>query len=283
MGAVLVSEMLVAVVVVIAAPSRNPDPGPTPGSAPTANGPRPVLVVGDNRSVELIGLGGPATEALLDRVFVGIGAAVDAVEAFWGRDWSHHIVLVATGTDEQFRAAAGGDAAEQWADVAAIAVADHVDPARRLVAGQRIVLAPGAAAMSPAALQLVLSHELFHYAARADTAADAPRWLAEGVADFVARPETPVPAGASASPTVPTLPTDAELRGAGPQRALAYDRAWWFARFIADDYGPARLRALYRTACGAGHPDVATAVREVLGIDLSELLVGWRRWLDRLT
>ncbi|EUA23932.1 peptidase MA superfamily protein [Mycobacterium xenopi 4042] len=38
----------------------------------------------------------------------------------------------------------------------------------------------GAAAMSDAALRIVLRHELFHYAARADTALDAPRWLTEG-------------------------------------------------------------------------------------------------------
>ena len=33
-------------------------------------------------------------------------------------------------------------------DTAAVAVADRVDPASRTVSGQRVVLAPGAAAMS---------------------------------------------------------------------------------------------------------------------------------------
>ena len=59
---------------------------------------------------------------------------------------------------------------------------------------ERIVFAPGAAAMSDAALRIVLRHELFHFATRADTASDAPRWLTEGVADFVARPHTARPA-----------------------------------------------------------------------------------------
>lgn len=253
-------------------------PAGAPGAVDAAGTPRVVgapLVVGDGRSVELIGLGGVDTDALLTRVAADIGTAVDAVEAFWGTDWPRHIVVVATGTDEQFRAAAGGGTAEQWADVAAVAVADRVDPVRRFAAGQRVVLAPGAAAMSPAALQIVLGHELFHYAARADTALDAPRWLTEGVADFVARPDTAVPGRSTA---LPTLPSDADL-DAGPQRALAYDRAWWFTRFVADVYGTATLRALYLAACGPGHPDPVTAVRDVLDTDLPDLLARWQQWL----
>ena len=114
--------------------------------------------------------------------------------------------------------------------------------------GERIMFAPGAANMSDASLRIVLRHELFHYAARAETAADAPHWLTEGVADFVARPPAPIPANAAVM-TQRGLPTDAEL--SGPQRSLAYDRAWWFTRFVAEEYGTAALRA-------ALHPGVRT-------------------------
>ena len=123
----------------------------------------------------------------------------------------------------------------------------------------------------------MLTHELFHYAARADTAPDAPRWLTEGVADFVARPPTPVPADAVPVPL--TLPADTDLDAPGPQRSSAYDRAWWFARFVADTYGPAKLRDLYLATCGVGHADVPTAVHDVLGTDPAGLLVRWHEWL----
>src|SRR5262249_21483632 len=126
-----------------------------------------------------------------------------------------------------------------------------------------------------ASLRIVLRHELFHYAARADTAADAPRWLTEGVADFVGRPPTPLPASAAAL-IARGLPTDADL--AGPERSLAYDRAWWVARFVADAYGVAALRDLYVRACGHGHPDLGTAVQQSLGADLAEVLAAWRQW-----
>ncbi|MEB3034612.1 DUF4157 domain-containing protein [Mycolicibacter sp. MYC340] len=237
------------------------------------------LIVGDHRSVVLDNRGGQAGAELLARVAADIGAAVEAVEAFWGTDWSHRIELTATGTDQQFAALAGGVVGggdvRQWADVAAVAVAERVDPERRLAIGQRIVFAPGADAMSAPALRIVLTHELFHYAARADTAVDAPRWLTEGVADFVARP-TRAPADAAA--TRAALPADADLDVPGPRRAQAYDRAWEFARFVAERFGTAKLRELYLTACGPAHVDPAVAVPLVLGVDLPGLLAGWQQW-----
>lgn len=241
----LVVELIAAVTVV--ATAVRPAPAP--------------LVVGD-RTVRLVDLGGPDSVRLLSRIASHIGAAIDKVEAFWGTDWPRDISVVAAGSAEQFRAAVGGGAASQWADIAAVTVVDRVDPAHRVAVGQRMVFAPGAADMSDAALRIVLTHELFHYAARVDTALDAPRWLTEGVADFVARPDTPLPAAAASVAHSP--PSDTDLDIPGPQRSLAYDRAWWFARYVADTYGTPKLRALYLAACGVGHAELSTALRDVL-------------------
>nr|WP_245848885.1 hypothetical protein [Mycobacterium palustre] len=241
-----------------------------PMSAPAA-----PMMVGD-RAVRLIG-GGPVAGRVLSRIAVNIGGAVAAVEAFWGRDWPREISVVAAGSDDEFRAAAGGGPEAQWADIAAVTVVDHVDPARRAAIGQRIVFAPGAATMSEPALRIVLTHELFHYAARVDTAPDAPRWLTEGVADFVGRPATPKPTDALSIAL--TLPSDADLDTPGPQRSLGYDRAWWFARFVADAFGPSRLRAFYLAACGVGHGDLDNAIRGVLGTDYGGLFARWKQWM----
>jgi hypothetical protein len=253
-----------------------------PGDHSRAPQPRPPSVgvqrleVGD-RTLRTTNLGGAREQALLTRVDADIGQAIDAVEAFWGTDWPHDIDVVATGSQRQFEAAAGGGSSAQWADIAAIAVADRVDPAQRAALGQRIIFAPGAADMSERALRIVLTHELFHYAARADTALDAPRWLTEGVADYVARPHSPLPEIAPPS----ALPSDADLAGPGPLRSQAYDRAWLFALFIADTRGPPTLRAFYQAACGDRHADLPTAVHEVLGGDNAEIVVDWQRWLSR--
>jgi hypothetical protein len=234
------------------------------------------LEVGD-RILRTTNLGGSREQALLTRVDADIAEAIVAVEAFWGTDWPHDIDVVATGSQRQFEAEAGGGPSAQWADIAAIAVADRVDPAQRAALGQRIVFAPGATNMSESALRIVLTHELFHYSARADTALDAPRWLTEGVADYVARPHTPLPK--IVPPTA--LPSDADLAGPGPQRSQAYDRAWLFALFIAETRGPPTLRAFYQAACGDRHADLPIAVHDVLGSDNAEIVADWQQWLSR--
>lgn len=234
------------------------------------------LVVGD-RTVRLLGLGGPTADRLLSRIAADMGAAITAVEAFWGVNWAREITVVAARTDAEFRAAAGGGPPAQWADIAAVTVVDRVDPVHRVAIGQRMVFAPGAAKMTDGALRIVLAHELFHYAARLDTAADAPAWLTEGVADFVARPQTPVPADALPVPL--TLPSDADLNAFGQQRSSAYDRAWWFARFVADTFGTAKLHDLYLASCGPGHTDVPSAIHDVLATDSAGVLVLWHQWL----
>ena len=221
-------------------------------------------------------MGGARTDALINRVRTDLDDAVAAVERFWGTDWPTEIVVVATGSPEQFVAQAHLDPRRDWSGIAAVAVADEVDLPNHRAVGQRIVLAPGAASMSDQALRIVLTHELFHLAARADTAPDAPRWLTEGVADFVARPATALPPTAAANTA---LPSDAELDG--PGESLGYDRAWWFARFVADTFGADGLRRLYTLACGPGHGDFGWAVREAFGIDLTELQARWAVWLNR--
>lgn len=224
-------------------------------------------------------LGGARTDALLDRVAGALPSARVAVDGFWGPDWGGDgpVTVVAAGSQADFLTRAGLDPARQWTDIAAVAVADSVDPPRGLATGQRIVLAPGAAAMSDAALRIVLTHELFHLAARPKTAIDAPRWLTEGVADYVARPPSPLPAAAAADPT---LPSDAELDVPGDRRSAGYDRAWWFARFVADEYGVDGLRRLYRAACGPDRRDFDTAAREALRVDAAGLQARWADWLS---
>src|ERR1700754_1146204 len=213
LGLLLVVELIVAVTLLgrPVTPSAAPAPATTPATSSAASS---TITLSDGRTVSLMSLGGAATQPLLDRVASQTDDAARAVTAFWGANWPRDIVVVATTSDEQFRALAGGGA-----DIAAA------------TARLRIVFAPGAAAMSEDALRIVLRHELFHYAARAETAVDAPRWLTEGVADFVARPQTPPPPDAASA----RIPTDAELSGL--DRAQAYDRAWWFSRFVADTYG----------------------------------------------
>lgn len=229
-------------------------------TAYTAAAPAPRAVsTPDGRTAELIDLGAPGGAALLDRITAELPGATRAVTGFWGVEWPRDIPIVVAGSADQFAVLAGGGA-----DTAATTTAE------------RIVFSPAATAMNDNDLRTVLRHELFHYAARADTAADAPMWLTEGVADFVGRTGPPGAGGADAA-----LPTDAELISPGPGRSAAYDRAWSFAGYVADSHGVDALRALYVAAGGPGHADVETAVRDALGAGLPAVLDGWRHWHPR--
>lgn len=229
-----------------------------PASVTTPTAASTTETLDDGRTVRLVGLGGAHTAPLLARIGAQMNDAATAVTSFWGPDWPRDVLIVGAGSDAEFGRLAGGGP-----DIAATTTAE------------RIMFAPGAGAMSDAALRIVLRHELFHYASRADTTADAPRWLTEGVADFVGRPPSPRPPGAA---ELATIPADADLDG--PNSSKAYDRAWWFSRFVADAYGTATLRALYVRACGPGHPDADTAVRDTLGADLPTVLAQWRHWMS---
>ena len=260
-GALLVTELICALLLVC-----RPQPAPAgpvvaaPASLTTPTAASTTQTLDDGRTVHLVGLGGAHTAPLLTRIAGEMNAAAQAVTAFWGPDWPRDVLIVAAGSDAEFGSLAGGGP-----ETAATTTAE------------RIMFAPGAVAMSDASLRIVLRHELFHFASRADTAADAPRWLTEGVADFVGRPPTPRPPDAAG---LAELPRDSDLNTAGPGGSVAYDRAWWFSRFVADTYGTATLRALYLRACGPGHPDAATAVRDTLGADLPTVLARWRHWMS---
>lgn len=264
---VLLAELIAAVALLVTAvpspPWSSPPVASPTSAAPAVSPPDPVtsMVLPDGRTANLLALGGPQGPALLNRVGAELDGAAAAVTAFWGPDWPKDIEIAVAGTDQQFQVLAGGAP-----DIAATTTA------------QRIMFAPGAAGMSPAALRIVLRHELFHYAARSRTAYDAPRWLTEGVADYVGRPPA-APPGPARAQVLARLPTDADLDTPGAPRSLAYDRAWWFSRYVADAYGVPKLRELYLRACGFGHPDVGTAVRQTLGVELDAMVAGWQRWL----
>ncbi|WP_156525911.1 peptidase [Mycobacterium adipatum] len=237
-----------------------PTPSATPSSTPSTAATTSISLP-DGRTARLRGLGGARSTPMIGRLSAELPAAVAAVTGFWGPDWPREIVVVVTESTEQFRVLAHGSP-----DIAAATTADG------------IVFAPGAADMSDTALRIVVRHELFHYAARGQTVADAPLWGTEGVADYVGRPAAAAP-GPERAELLARLPEDTDLQTTGAARSLAYDRAWWFSRYIADRYGPQTLRALYLRACGPGHPDPATAVRETLHEDIGDVLVQWRRWM----
>lgn len=254
LAGVLTATAAWALPVLIAAPPA--DPGST---AAIPEAPAPLTVEGRR----VVVLGNPG--ALTDRVAAHIGPAIRAVEDFWGPDWPAEITVEIASDDTEFSARTG-----LGPEMAGAAVAGWVDPRHRIAAGQALVLAPGVADIGEQAFAVVLTHELFHYATRAVTALDAPRWLQEGVADYVARPAP------ASTPAPDRLPEDADFTATGAELSAGYDRAWLFSRFVAGHFGPQRLRALYEAGAGPERTDTDSALRRTLGLTPAELLAAWR-------
>lgn len=217
-------------------------------------------------------------------------AAVTEVTKFWGDDWARKAAIIATATDEQFagltRTEPGGTSAAAAATVFAL-----VDKQNGQVVGQRIVLTPAARSLPAASLAVVLRHELVHVAARLVTAENVPLWLTEGVPEYVGRKGTyrefvdaaPELAAAVTAGEVPkALPSDGSFSVDSDDARLAYQTAWSFATFVADEFGEAKLKDMYVNVAKGG--DTATtdsAIKDALGVDKAAVVADWQTWLKK--
>lgn len=237
------------------------------------------------------------TSSLTDLLAGQLPAATASVTDFWGTRWAQGAGVIIAGSDEEFASIAGSSQADTDA-AAAVTIFSSIDPAGPTALGQRVVFTPQAAQLDPNTLAVVLRHELFHVAARTATAAAAPVWVTEGVAEYVGRRGTytrleqaaPALAAEIAANGPPAdLPTDANFAPSNPDAALAYQSAWSVAAFVADTYGDDKLKRFYIALAGADQPTDPTlvstaqntAAQIVLGISRDDLVAQWRAWLSR--
>jgi hypothetical protein len=233
----------------------------------------------------------PGSEPTVERLAGELDSSVRAVGELWPTRWSERVVLLLPDSPAEMRALVGAKDFPVDA-VVAVAVADRVDNASREVTGQRVVLSPtGVRALSLTSMRVVLRHEITHLAARADTVDGSPTWLLEGFADYVGYRDSGV-ALAEGAPDLArqvreqgpplSLPDDHAFRSSGPELDLAYQQSWSLARFVAEEYGEATLVELYRTLAAAGAVsarETDNLLREVLGMDRTALVEGWRNYL----
>lgn len=214
-----------------------------------------------------------------------VDAAVTAVTAVWGPDWSRRVAVFVPATAGELQAVLGGP---PGTDTAAQTIGDPNNPRT----GLRVVLDPDAGTrLSPIGLRIVLRHEITHVAAWSATNQNLPTWLVEGFADYVGNLDSGQPVTVAAAelraqlrsgPVPAALPSTADFDQAGTRLPAVYEQAWLACRLIASLAASAGLVRVYHLAAATtGSPDdgVDHALRTVVHMTLGQFTARWQQYL----
>ena len=256
------------------------------GPAPSSAQPQPSWWLGPVTARQqglvtvVAGSGQPADHWA--RLVAGAAAAVGRrLPAGVADSWSGRVTVEVPATARDF-AAVLGEPADAYAEIAAVAYQVGVGDRPPL----RVVVNPRArSVVSQAQLAEILRHEIVHLATRSPESR-APLWAVEGLAEWVAVGEGPGRASSGTADLLaavrrngppPSLPPDADFEVESANLNRAYAEAWLACSYVAERYSAARLGRLYAQLDRGRSADEAS--RAVLGISVSELTAGWRRFL----
>ncbi len=248
----------------------------------------PVSVVSTD---DVLVLGHPESQALMQTLAAETQAAIPRVTAVWGQGWSRRVVVLVPGTQHELARVVGDYG--KLDKIAAVTTAEvRVGPGRPDPVGDRVGINPANwPKLSYLGRRIVLTHELTHVATRRVTGRSMPKWLAEGFADYVGYLGSGVPTSFVAQELrrdvlagrVPqSLPDDADFSGSNGKLSQAYEGAWLACRLIAQRFGQ---RTLVRFYAAVGRSDarapvaVAAAMQHVLHLARRPFVAQWRDYL----
>lgn len=143
--------------------------------------------------------------------------------------------------------------------------------------------------LDPVAAQVVMTHEAVHALTDAVGARQAPLWLVEGFADYVALRDVDLPLTKTAGQVAAevrkdgaprTLPLDSEFDPAASHLGGVYEAAWLVCVTLADHAGERALVDLYEQVRDGG--ELAATLREHAGWTEAELTAAWQERLRAL-
>ena len=183
------------------------------------------------RGTHSLVLAHPSNAARLQSFAAVVDAVVPRVRAVVGAGTPDRVAVLIPDDQAEMSALVGGRLV--LGKIAAVAVADSVDPSRRVAGGQRVVVNPANIdRLGTLGRRVVLEHEVTHLATRGVTGPDTPIWLVEGLADWVGYRDSGLPARQVGDELRAALrgghwpgrlPTAADFRGDSPRLALAYE------------------------------------------------------------
>lgn len=233
-------------------------------------------------------LGLVSTDAL--RMYAAeIDREVPLVDAVWKHPWSHQVLIEVTRTEDEMATLLGG-APSAYRQLAAV-TRGELGTEEGASAADRIIVNPKAyGELSDVGRRVIMGHEITHVAARASTQSWTPRWLAEGMADFVGYRDSGLSTDVIAQELAAdvrrgvlpdALPEDSSFAATDPDLAQAYEMSWLACRMIAERYGgPDSLVAFYR-AVGAsgGLSELPKVFTDVLGVTQAQFTAQWRGYV----
>ncbi|MCZ4499602.1 MAG: hypothetical protein JWQ74_2155 [Marmoricola sp.] len=278
------------------------DPGPTKVETTVVFAPGPggqlVAAIGDQEGRTPLWLTGPVTvlergrtlviarkagtarySRLAQRAVLDVGKVLPA--------WKGRLVIEVPASQDELDEVLGVTP-NQYANIAAVTAS--VDGSMLRSAPVHVFLNPGVFdPLGPRGAQVVISHESTHVATEA-TFARMPTWLLEGFADYVALAHAGIPVGTAASQIIARikkegppshLPTADDLDPTASGLGATYEEAWLATRFVAREYGEAKLVSFY-DAVDAGRTE-AQAFARVLGTTEAAFTRAWRADLRALS
>ena len=139
------------------------------------------------------------------------------------------------------------------------------------------------------AAQVVMTHEAVHATTGASLVQDAPLWLVEGFADYVALRRISLPPSRTSAQIIAqvkksglpsALPAASDFNTAATHLGAAYEAAWLVCRTLADKGGERALITFYDDVLAG--TEVAPALRRGFGWSEADLLAAWRTRLADL-
>jgi hypothetical protein len=219
-----------------------------------------------------------------------VDKAVPRVDEVWNNDWAGHVLLVVTRTEDEMASLLGGRPSA-YRQLAAV-TRGELGAAEGTAAADRVLVNPKAYAdLSSMGRRVILGHEITHVAARARTQAWTPKWLAEGLADYVGYLKSGLPDDVIAQELtddvragkLPTeLPSNSDFGTTNAGLPQTYEMSWLACKMIVERYGGRdALVGFYRTigAPGGDASAVDKAFRDVLHTTRAAFTKEWRTYV----
>lgn len=255
---------------------------------PWENGP---IVV--KKSANGLVIGHPDDAEAIDGIQAEVQSAVRHVSSYVGKTWGEKTVVILPSSHEELEyLLENPDVPFEFAAIASAEFTTLDEDYLGMFAGTRVVINPENFSPGAAFNRLLIRHEITHVAMFERTGPLTPKWLVEGIAEYVGNAGSDLPAYRLASELadlvdeegVPDyLPLDSDFGIIG-EAGVGYNAGWLLCRYIASRWGrPALLRFYDQmgTREGLDKPSekLGKVLKSVLNVDEPGLLKAWRPYV----